>query len=67
MALTPFAKQCLGEMAPKYVIEVFVEAELLVNITKHVLVPTHQVLPPPPPSHPLPAQILAQHGDCGGT
>jgi len=44
VALTPFAKQCLGEMAPKYVIEVFVEAELLVNITKHVLVPIHQVL-----------------------
>lgn len=44
ISLTPFAKQCLGEMAPKYNVEVFVEAELLVNITKHVLVPVHQVL-----------------------
>lgn len=44
ISLTPFAKQCLSEMAPKYNVEVFVEAELLVNITKHVLVPVHQVL-----------------------
>ena len=41
--LTPFAKQCLTEMAPKYSIEVFQEQELLINITKHVLVPQHQV------------------------
>ena len=44
--LTPFAKQCLTEMAPKYNIEVFQEQELLINITKHVLVPKHQVHPP---------------------
>lgn len=44
--LTPFAKQCLTEMAPKYSIEVFQEQELLINITKHVLVPQHQVLTP---------------------
>lgn len=44
--LTPFAKQCLTEMAPKYSIEVFQEQELLINITKHVLVPKHQVLTP---------------------
>ncbi|XP_024515093.1 DNA-directed RNA polymerases II and IV subunit 5A isoform X2 [Selaginella moellendorffii] len=40
-SLTPFAKQCLSEMAPKYQIE---EAELLVNIKEHTLVPEHQVL-----------------------
>ena len=45
-AMTPFAKQCLAEMAPKYIIELFQEAELLVNITKHVLVPEHRVLKP---------------------
>jgi len=46
--LTPFAKQCLTEMAPKYSIEVFQEQELLINITKHVLVPQHQVPIRPP-------------------
>lgn len=42
--MTPFAKQCLNEMQPKYLIELFQEAELLVNITKHVLVPEHRIL-----------------------
>lgn len=42
--ITPFARQSLTEMQPKYLIEVFKEAELLVNITKHVLVPEHRVL-----------------------
>ncbi|KAJ7560769.1 hypothetical protein O6H91_04G145100 [Diphasiastrum complanatum] len=42
--LTPFAKQCLSEMSSKYHLEVFQEAELLVNIKEHVLVPEHQVL-----------------------
>jgi len=42
--MTPFAKQCLSEMQPKYHIELFQEAELLVNITKHVLVPEHRIL-----------------------
>ncbi|BDA50058.1 DNA-directed RNA polymerases I, II, and III subunit RPABC1 [Coccomyxa sp. Obi] len=45
-SMTPFAKQCLAEMAPKYYIEVFTAAELLINITKHVLVPEHRLLTP---------------------
>lgn len=42
--LTPFAKAHLQELSPKFHLEVFLEAELLVNIKEHVLVPEHQVL-----------------------
>ncbi|CAL5360537.1 unnamed protein product [Camellia sinensis] len=42
--LTPFAKQCINEIAAKFHLEVFQEAELLVNIKEHVLVPEHQLL-----------------------
>jgi len=44
--ITPFAKQALAEMAPKYRIEYFKESELLVDITEHVLVPEHVVMTP---------------------
>eukprot|EP00884_Botryococcus_braunii_P011818 jgi/Botrbrau1/20637/Bobra.113_1s0061.1 len=44
--MTPFARQCISEMQPKYHVEVFTEQELLINITKHVLVPDHRVLSP---------------------
>eukprot|EP01069_Polyplicarium_translucidae_P001264 Polyplicarium_translucidae@DN1603_c0_g1_i1.p1 len=39
--LTPFAKDAIFESAPQHIIENFLEAELLVNITKHELVPRH--------------------------
>lgn len=42
--ITPFAKQALNEMAPRYKIEHFRETELLVDITQHTLVPVHRVL-----------------------
>ncbi|KAL0029120.1 hypothetical protein WJX77_008322 [Trebouxia sp. C0004] len=42
--LTPFAKQAVGEMHSKYHMEVFQELELLINITRHVLVPKHMLL-----------------------
>lgn len=42
--ITPFAKQCLQEMRDKFYIETFVEKELLINITKHVLVPDHRLM-----------------------
>jgi DNA-directed RNA polymerases I, II, and III subunit RPABC1 len=42
--LTAFAKSAVGEAAPKLEIEVFMESELLVNITKHELVPKHVLL-----------------------
>ncbi|KAM7471313.1 hypothetical protein LguiA_009496 [Lonicera macranthoides] len=42
--LTPFAKTCLNEISTKFHLEVFQEAELLVNVKEHVLVPEHQLL-----------------------
>ncbi|EAN32265.1 DNA-directed RNA polymerases II and IV subunit 5A [Theileria parva strain Muguga] len=39
--LTPFAKDAIMEAYPKNIIENFMETELLVNITKHELVPKH--------------------------
>ncbi|KAK1445196.1 DNA-directed RNA polymerase subunit Rpo5/Rpb5 like protein [Babesia gibsoni] len=39
--LTPFAKDAIQEAAPRNIIENFLEKELLVNITKHELVPKH--------------------------
>mmetsp|Transcript_51325 Transcript_51325/g.148173 ORF Transcript_51325/g.148173 Transcript_51325/m.148173 type:complete len:226 (+) Transcript_51325:149-826(+) len=42
--ITPFAKQAVQEMSDSFRIEHFKEAELLVDITNHTLVPEHQVL-----------------------
>eukprot|EP00543_Licmophora_paradoxa_P009044 CAMPEP_0202446468 /NCGR_PEP_ID=MMETSP1360-20130828/4942_1 /ASSEMBLY_ACC=CAM_ASM_000848 /TAXON_ID=515479 /ORGANISM="Licmophora paradoxa, Strain CCMP2313" /LENGTH=231 /DNA_ID=CAMNT_0049062945 /DNA_START=165 /DNA_END=860 /DNA_ORIENTATION=+ len=42
--ITPFAKQALQEMSDSFRIEHFKEAELLVDITQHQLVPEHQLL-----------------------
>lgn len=33
--MTPSAKQALMDMAPKYILEHFMEAELMINITEH--------------------------------
>eukprot|EP01086_Lenisia_limosa_P016066 TRINITY_DN5615_c0_g1_i1.p1 TRINITY_DN5615_c0_g1~~TRINITY_DN5615_c0_g1_i1.p1 ORF type:complete len:203 (+),score=52.84 TRINITY_DN5615_c0_g1_i1:57-665(+) len=43
--ITPFAKQSLDRVEDLQ-IELFKESELLINITKHVLVPKHVVLTP---------------------
>ncbi|KJE92163.1 DNA-directed RNA polymerase 2 [Capsaspora owczarzaki ATCC 30864] len=42
--LTSFARSTLAEAMPQFIIEEFKEAELLVNITRHTLVPKHEVL-----------------------
>merc|ERR1719361_673714 len=44
MGMTPSAKQSLVDMAPKYILEQFLESELLINITEHELVPEHVVM-----------------------
>ncbi|KAH9389704.1 DNA-directed RNA polymerases I, II, and III subunit RPABC1 [Tyrophagus putrescentiae] len=44
--MTPSAKQALVDMAPKYILEQFLESELLINITEHELVPEHVLLTP---------------------
>mmetsp|Transcript_39791 Transcript_39791/g.55260 ORF Transcript_39791/g.55260 Transcript_39791/m.55260 type:complete len:203 (+) Transcript_39791:233-841(+) len=44
ISLTPHARQSLVEVQSRFLMEHFQEAELLVNITKHVLVPTHVLL-----------------------
>eukprot|EP01054_Gregarina_sp_Poly1_P001375 Gregarina_sp_Poly_1__1374@NODE_1340_length_4345_cov_84_710145_g900_i0_p3_GENE_NODE_1340_length_4345_cov_84_710145_g900_i0NODE_1340_length_4345_cov_84_710145_g900_i0_p3_ORF_typecomplete_len207_score28_50RNA_pol_Rpb5_C/PF01191_19/8e38RNA_pol_Rpb5_N/PF03871_14/1_3e18Mrr_cat/PF04471_12/0_00022Mrr_cat/PF04471_12/1_1e03Pox_RNA_Pol_22/PF05273_13/0_029ATP_bind_3/PF01171_20/0_11ATPsynt_ab/PF00006_25/0_72_NODE_1340_length_4345_cov_84_710145_g900_i036614281 len=38
---TAFARNAIAEVAPQRIIEYFVENELLVNITRHELVPKH--------------------------
>jgi len=42
--ITPFAKQAVQEVSDSFRIEHFKEAELLVDITDHKLVPEHQLL-----------------------
>jgi len=42
--ITPFAKQAVQEMSDAFCMEHFKEAELLVDITQHQLVPQHELL-----------------------
>lgn len=42
--MTPSAKQSLTDMAPKYILEQFLEAELLINITEHMVTSKQSLL-----------------------
>ncbi|KAF5392279.1 hypothetical protein D9757_001489 [Collybiopsis confluens] len=44
--MTPSARKVIVAMASQYRLEEFSESDLLVNITHHTLVPTHEVLSP---------------------
>ncbi|KIJ52613.1 hypothetical protein M422DRAFT_26186 [Sphaerobolus stellatus SS14] len=44
--MTPSARKVIVAMSQTYVLEEFSEADLLVNITHHMLVPKHEVLSP---------------------
>ncbi|XP_020592510.1 DNA-directed RNA polymerases II and IV subunit 5A-like [Phalaenopsis equestris] len=41
---TPHAKHAIEDLSQKYYLEVFLDAELLVNVNNHMLVPKHEVL-----------------------
>jgi len=59
--MTPSAKQALVDMAPKYLLEQFLETELLVNVTEHELVPEHVVLTPDEKAELLARYKLKEH------
>jgi len=42
--MTPASRKVIAQMASQYTLEEFGESELLVNITKHKLVPRHEVM-----------------------
>jgi DNA-directed RNA polymerase I, II, and III subunit RPABC1 len=44
--ITPSAAKVISEVSHSYHLESFQEADLLVNITEHILVPQHIVLTP---------------------
>lgn len=59
--MTPSAKQSLLDMAPKYILEQFMEAELMINITEHELVPEHVVMTPEEKKELLARYKLKEH------
>ena len=59
--MTPSAKQSLVDMAPKYILEQFLEAELMINITEHELVPEHVVMTPEEKKELLTRYKLKEH------
>ncbi|KAA1081214.1 DNA-directed RNA polymerases II 24 kDa polypeptide (RNA polymerase II subunit 5) [Puccinia graminis f. sp. tritici] len=45
-AMTPSANKVIASMAQQFTLEAFQEAKLLVNITRHIMVPKHEVMKP---------------------
>ncbi|OAV97802.1 hypothetical protein PTTG_01056 [Puccinia triticina 1-1 BBBD Race 1] len=45
-AMTPSANKVIASMAQQFTLEAFQESELLVNITRHIMVPRHEVMKP---------------------
>ena len=66
-SMTAFAKQAIQEMCAEFsmVLEQFQEAELLVNITEHVLVPTHMLLSREVRRRPLAGARPGEAPGCG--
>lgn len=44
LGLTPSAKQAMRNVGPEFIMEDFLESEMLINITEHELVPQHTLL-----------------------
>jgi len=61
MGMTPSAKQALVDLAPKYILEQFMEAELMVNITEHELVHEHVLMTPEEKTELLQRYKLKEH------
>ncbi len=59
--MTPSAKQSLVDMAPKYTLETFREAELMINVIAHELVPEHVVMTPDEKKELLARYKLKEH------
>ncbi|XP_071847962.1 DNA-directed RNA polymerases I, II, and III subunit RPABC1-like [Apostichopus japonicus] len=59
--MTPSAKQSLSDMAPKYILEQFLESEMLINITEHEFVPEHVVMTPEEKAELLARYKLKEH------
>ncbi|GAU94441.1 hypothetical protein RvY_06213 [Ramazzottius varieornatus] len=59
--MTPSAKTALSDMAPKYIMEHFTEAELMFNVTEHELVPKHILLTPEEKQELLTRYKLKEH------
>ncbi|RMX58366.1 hypothetical protein pdam_00012523 [Pocillopora damicornis] len=59
--ITILFSKALVDLAPKYILEQFMEAELMVNITEHELVPEHVLMTPEEKTELLQRYKLKEH------